>query len=188
VKLKVEGNELSEELIVRKDPNSSGTEADIEAQMTLLYGIRDNINAAAETINQIEWIRVQIERLDALLENDESAESILSAGKELDEKLIAVEENLFQMKLTGRGQDMARWPAQLISKIGALAGKVGTADFPPTTQQAARHGDYTREAAAHQGRLNELITQDLAALNGQLEEKNLPIIYVVLGADRRSTY
>jgi len=40
---------------------------------------------------------------------------------DLDKKLIDVEENLIQRKLTGQGQDTVRWPPKLISKLNYLA-------------------------------------------------------------------
>ncbi len=179
VKLKVGEEQQSQELVVRKDPNSSGTEADIQEQTKLLLAVRDNVNEVAELINQIEWIREQIAHLGSMLEKDENAEAILTTGKDLDEKLIAVEENLHQMKLTGRGQDMARWPSQLISKLWSLAQKVSVADYPPTTQQVARGREYAAMVSEHQGRFKAVVESELTALNRQLGEKGLPTIYVV---------
>jgi photosystem II stability/assembly factor-like uncharacterized protein len=179
VKLKVGDEEQSQALEVRKDPNSSGTLADIDKQTELLLAVRENINKVADLINQIEWIREQIAHLHAMVEKNEVTEAVLNAGKDLDEKLIAVEENLHQMKLTGRGQDMARWPVQLITKLWGLAMSVSSADYPPTTQQVARQAEYAAMVSEHQGRFNAVVETDLAALNRQLEEGGLPTIYLV---------
>jgi hypothetical protein len=179
VKLKVGEEQQSQELVIRKDPNSSGTLADIEEQTKLLHAVRDDMNAVADLINQIEWIREQISHLGAMIEKDESAEAILTTGKELDEKFVAVEQNLHQMKLTGRGQDMARWPSQLISKLWGLAMSVSAADYPPTTQQVARQVEYAEMVSEYQDSFKAVVDSDLAALNRQLEEGGLPTIYVV---------
>ena len=54
VKLSAGGRELTQPLTVRKDPNSGGTEADIEAQMRVLFELRQDIESAAGVVNRIE--------------------------------------------------------------------------------------------------------------------------------------
>ena len=182
VKLTVGESELTQGLTVRKDPHSAGTEDDIAAQMVLLRDIRDSVDVAARLTNQLEWIRKQIADIGALLESDESAASLIAAGDQLDAKLIAVEENLFQMKLTGGGQDMSRWPAQLIAKMTTLASRVGGSDFPPTTQQVERAGEFREQVTTYQRALRGLIEGDLAALNAQLKANDVPHIFIVEGS------
>src|SRR5439155_9307081 len=43
VKLSVGGRELTQPLTVRKDPHSGGTEADLQAQMTMLLDLRRDL-------------------------------------------------------------------------------------------------------------------------------------------------
>lgn len=133
----------------------------------------------AGLITQIEWVRVQIDQREALASAGETAAGVPEGLKALDDTLIALEENLFQMRLTGRGQDMARWPARLISKLWGLAGEVSVVDFPPTTQQASRQREYATEVARHRQRLDEIVQQDLARMNEMLGGAGLPILHVV---------
>ena len=67
VKLSGAGPELSQQLIVKKDPNSEGTEADINAQVALLFELRKDLETAADMVNQIEVIRSQLAGITALL-------------------------------------------------------------------------------------------------------------------------
>jgi photosystem II stability/assembly factor-like uncharacterized protein len=69
VKLFVGGAEStsSQQLIVRKDPNSEGTEADINAQLALLFELRKDLENAADMVNQIEMIRSQLAGVTGLL-------------------------------------------------------------------------------------------------------------------------
>jgi len=179
VKLTIGEQEFSHKLTVKKDPNSAGSEVDIQTQMKMLLELRDNMNSGVDMINQIEVIRKQIYDLSDLLKEDKSSSPIISLGKELDKKLISVEENLFQMKLTGRGQDMARWPSKLISEIAVLVGDIGKSDFPPTTQQVEVHEMFKKQLATYQSQLNELLKQDLLAFNNLLKEKNIANIIVI---------
>jgi photosystem II stability/assembly factor-like uncharacterized protein len=179
VKLVAGDMEQTQSLEVRKDPNTDGTLDDVEAQITLVEAIRDDLERVAAMINQIEWIRVQIDQREALAAAGENASGVSDELSGLDEKLIGVEENLFQMKLTGRGQDMARWPAQLITKLWGLAREVSAADFPPTSQQAARQGEYAALVAQHRASLDAIVGQDLAQVNAALAGAGLPVIHVV---------
>lgn len=176
VKLTVGEKEFSQKLIVKKDPHSTGSEEDIHAQIKLLMEVRNNIEGVAEMINQLEWMRKQIYDLQALLMKEKSAESIMAAGKELDKKVISIEENLYEMSRTGRGSDSYRGPSKLIAQLLYVFGSVGSADFPPTTQQMERHGMFKIELETYRNQLNELLKKDLPAFNGLLKEKNIPIL------------
>ncbi len=133
VKLSGNGIDLSQPLVVKKDPNSTGTEGDIQAQFNLIQELRKDLDAAADLVNQLENMRNQIAGLSAMFEGAQNA-NLRSAADDLDQKLTAVEDKLIQRKFTGQGQDTTRFPPQLISKLSYLAGNL-TADFAPTTQQ-----------------------------------------------------
>lgn len=180
VKLMAAENELTQNLEVRKDPHSSGSLEDIQVQLNLLEKIRDNMSTLVGMINKIEWIRKQIYNLEDLLEGEEEIETIIKAGKDLDKKLIEVEEPLFQMKLTGgtATQDILRWPCKLYRRISSLASQVAQSDFPPTTQMIKVHEMYKKQVSEQKSRLKEILEKDMPALNKLLKEKNFPHILV----------
>src|SRR6185503_13614751 len=60
VKLTAGNVERSQPLIVKKDPNSEGTEATIAEQMKMLTELRSDLDSAAAMVNQIEFIRAQL--------------------------------------------------------------------------------------------------------------------------------
>jgi photosystem II stability/assembly factor-like uncharacterized protein len=198
VKLLVGGAEaapgLSKQLIVRKDPNSEGTEADINAQLALLFDLRKDLENAADMVNQIEVIRSQLASITALLEGERTAQpggvatgssaqgasggdndlaAIKRAADALDKKLIDVEENLIQRRLTGQGQDTVRWPPKLLGKINYLANGVGGSDFPPTTQHREVKAMFEEQLATHRRRLDEILSKDLEAFNKLLRDHGI---------------
>src|SRR5262249_25805469 len=67
VKLTVEGKEMTRPLIIKKDPNTTGTEQDIQATVKMWVELRDEIDAVVMMINKIELIRKQLEDLPKYL-------------------------------------------------------------------------------------------------------------------------
>jgi hypothetical protein len=175
VKLAAGSKELSRKLTLRKDPSSAATEADIQAQVEMLRELWDLCDAVAIRVNQIESIRKQIDDLEDRLEDRETASSVIAAAKELDDKLIALEGDLIDLKYTA-GQDSLRWPARFYSKVGSLAGEVGSTDFPPTAQQIEVHEMYKSQWTAYQSELDDLLERDLAGFNNLLVEHEFPHI------------
>jgi len=171
VKLTVAGQELTQPLVVLKDPNSSGSEQDIQQQTAMLLDIRKDMETVAEMVNQIEVIRSQLDMIQSLLQTDGV---VKSASNDLDKKLIDIEENLIQRRLTAQGQDTVRWPPRLISKLNYLAnGLSGSADFPPTNQQREVHAQLKEQLATHRKRLDGVVNNDLSAFNKLLRERNI---------------
>jgi hypothetical protein len=173
VKLTIDSKEFRQDLEVKKDPNSEGSEEDIRAQTKLLLEMRDSSSEVADMINQIEWIRKQIYDLKALLEEDKDTAEIQKSSDDLDKLFISVEENLFQMRLSGSSQDMFRFPIKLYGKLGGLAGGVGRSDFAPTTQQIEVYGIYKKQVADTRSKLDELLQKSLPAFHQMLTEKNI---------------
>jgi len=68
VRLKVEGQQpYTQSLTVLRDPHSPGSDADIDLSVKTLLRICDNISRVSDTANQIEWLRKQLEVVEAML-------------------------------------------------------------------------------------------------------------------------
>ncbi len=172
VTLATGGAELSQPLVVQKDPNSTGSQADIQAQLEMLSDLQKDLESATDMVNQIEVVRSQLNNLTAQLEGESNA-SLRKSADDLEKKLIDVEDNLIQRKLTGQGQDSVRWPPKLVSKLNYLAGGLGGADFGPTAQQREVQKLLEGQLAALRTRLEALINGELNGLNKQLRDRNV---------------
>ncbi|HXM48835.1 MAG TPA: hypothetical protein VN956_13415, partial [Pyrinomonadaceae bacterium] len=170
VKLTIDGQELSQPLTVLKDPNVAGNDSDIQKQVAMLLDLRKDLEAAADMVNQIESIRAQLENLRSLLRTNAD---VRFAADDLDKKLIDVEDNLVQRKITGQGQDTVRFPPKLISKINYLASGVNSGDFAPTTQQLEVDTMFKAQLASLRKRLDDIVSGDVANFNRLLREKNI---------------
>ena len=98
---------------------------------------------------------------------------VKAAADDLDKKLIDIEDNLIQRKITGQGQDTVRFPPILISKINYLASGVNSGDFAPTTQQVEVQTMFKAQLAALRKRLDDVVSGDVGNFNRLLREKNI---------------
>ncbi|MDQ3950962.1 MAG: sialidase, partial [Gemmatimonadota bacterium] len=180
VKLTVGGRDYAQPLEVRKDPHSAGTEQDMGAQTKLLLRIQSDHKAAAGILNAIEEARAALQRLTADSARDRTPAELRSGAAALEQKLIAVEERLQDLRITGRGQDAVRWPVRLGGQLSYLAGGIASSDFAPTTQQRAVHELLERELRATRTALEELVRRDVATFNALLSGRGLRTIDVRL--------
>jgi photosystem II stability/assembly factor-like uncharacterized protein len=172
VKLTVDGTEQTRPLTVLKDPNSAGTEADIAQQVAMLRKIRDDMDRGAKAVNRVEAVRVQLATLARFTEDAD----VKAAAEALQKKLVDLEMNLVDLRLTGGGQDGIRFEAKLLQKLGYLTGALGGSDFGPTDQQGEVQGILATQLDQQLGALDALLASDLAALNQTLRSKGLTII------------
>jgi photosystem II stability/assembly factor-like uncharacterized protein len=177
VKLSVGDQEFNQPLTVKKDPHSAGSEADIRAQVRILLEIRDNINSVVDMINQIEWLRKQVEDLRALSSENEADDSLSKAVEEFEVKLIDMQDHFYNVRLTYNSDQ--RWRERFYTRYCHLASGIGESDFPPTTQQVEVHGVFKERLESFQSQFNELLNKDLLDFNHMLEEKSLPKIWVI---------
>jgi hypothetical protein len=176
VKLTVNGHDFTQPLTVIKDPHSGGSEADIRIQFAFLQSVQENLQQAGAMIEQIENTRKQLESMNSGGEGGSDAQ-VKSGSEDLDRKLIAVEENLYQLRITG-GQDGMRWPTKLVEKLTHIASELQDADFAPTSQQIAVNQQLTHQIHQLQSQLKQVMNKDVAQFNDLLRQNKLPLLAV----------
>jgi hypothetical protein len=164
VKLSIGGREYTQALVVRKDPHSAGTEADIAAQTSLLTEVRGQMNTTVDAINQLEYVRAQVQSIMRSVPEGE----LRRAAVELEGRLTDAEMKLIDLRVTGTGQDGVRFAAKLLQKFNYLANGMAGSDYRPTDQ-------HLEAAGLLQGRLKEslseigaLVEKDVSTFNDML--------------------
>ena len=173
VKLSAGGQELTTQLVVRKDPTSGGSEAGIRAQTELLKEIGARINEAVDVVNDIEVVRAQLVSLRSILATDTTNRDVRVAADSLEEKLIAVEGELTQLLLTGRGQDGVRYPSKLVGQFQYLGGGIAAGEFEPTDQQREVYRELSTRLRELRAQYEQVMSRDLPAFKAKLRGRNL---------------
>ncbi|MFW6140698.1 MAG: VPS10 domain-containing protein [Acidobacteriota bacterium] len=179
VKLKADGKELTRTLEIRKDPNSEGTASDIQQLVEMQLKVRDDLNVVSDMISQVEWMRRQCLDLKAVLEASQDNADIMQALDHFNEKLKAVEDDLFQAIIAEGDTKSFRYPQKLYFKFSVLAEDLSkNVDFAPNQQQQEVYQVLKKRLIKHKARFDELIRKDLPALNRLLQDNQVDGIVV----------
>ncbi len=177
VKLTVDGKTLSESFEVRKDPRVSTTQAEFQQQFDLLAKIRNKFSETSEAIINIRDVKRQVDEYTKRVGSQAEMKAIVDAGKALNDKLTAVEVELYQTK-NQSNQDPLNYPIRLNNKLAALAGSIAGSDTQPTDQQVAVYEDLTAKINVQLEKLKQVMTTDVPAFNKLVQEKQVPAVFV----------
>jgi photosystem II stability/assembly factor-like uncharacterized protein len=176
VRLRVDGVTQEHPLVVRKDPNSAGTEAEITAQVRVLMALKAELDKAATAVARVENVRLQVQQLLGQLQRGGGDADAATRLRTLDQQLIDAEMALVDLRLTGTGQDGVRFGSKLIGKMGYLSNGVAVADFAPTTQHVEVQGILANELGAALRTIDGILASELPPVNTMLDAKGLPKI------------
>jgi hypothetical protein len=169
VKLTVDGQSYTEKLEVRKDPNQAETDQDIRASTDMLLAIQKDLSATANLLGSIENLRAQIQRAGG-------SADVKPAADALEQKLMTLEGNIVDLRMTGRGQDEVRYPVRLGGQLNYLAGGVAASDFAPTDQQREVQQLLSKQLSDTQAAFDRLKQTDLSVFNRTLTSKGMKAI------------
>ena len=143
VRLLVDGAPAGEApFVVRKDPRSGATPADLVAQYQLLMQIRDRTTDANDAVRTVRHVRAQAEAPRGAMGAD-SAQYAGLVGR-LDATISAIEAKVYQVK-NQSGQDPLNFPIRVNNQIASLAGVVGSTEARPTKPSYAVFDSLTTE-------------------------------------------
>jgi photosystem II stability/assembly factor-like uncharacterized protein len=166
VRLRAGGETLTQPFVIRKDPRSDATQADLVAQFNTAMKIRDRFSDANNAVKRIRDIRSQVTDRRTRLRGPDSTEFASVAGT-MERTMTEVENDVYQTRLQSN-QDALNYPIRLNNKIGSLLGVVSQGDYAPTAQV----GQVFNELSAQ-------LDEELATLRKTLDE-NLPKLNAIL--------
>ena len=166
--------EQSQPLLVKKDPNSGGTDVEIAEQTRALLAIRKDLNEAAAAVQRVESARVQLQGIIRAVDDT----TVRRAARRLAQQLTDLEMNLVDLRQTGTGQDGVRFASKLIAKLGYLATGMASSDYRPTNQHGEVQGILDTELRGQLSALEGLFGKELTAFNELLKQRGVPNVVV----------
>ncbi len=177
VKLTVDGKSLTEGFEVRKDPRVATTQEEFQKQFDLLLKIRDKFSETSDAISNIRDVKRQVDEYAKRVGSQAGMKDIVDTGKALNDKLTAIEQELYQTK-NQSSQDPLNFPIRLNNKLAALAGSIAGADAQPTDQQVAVYDDLVAKINVQLDKLKQVMATDVPAFNKLAREKEVPAVFV----------
>jgi hypothetical protein len=170
-RLTADGRTHEQPLTVLKDPHSAGTEADIAAQVAFVRAARDDVVAAGEAVERVETMRVQLAAIARFLDDD----SLKADIHDVQQKLIDLQMNMVDLRLTGQGQDGVRFEARLLQKLGYVTNGITNSDFGPTDQESEVRTLLHAQLLDHIAAVERLVREEVAPLNERLRARGVII-------------
>ncbi|MGH2499100.1 MAG: VPS10 domain-containing protein [Candidatus Limnocylindria bacterium] len=181
VRLKLEGETLTEAFEIRNDPRVSVTQRDLAAQFDLLLRVRDKLSRTHDTIVAIRALRTQAEAWERRASTDRSLRPVARAAAALRKSLTAVEDELIQSKARSR-QDTLNFPIRLNAKLGGLSFVVASADAAPTRAAQEVFEDLSRRIDAQLRRFESIVSKDVKAFEALVRRSKMPALAPIAAA------
>jgi photosystem II stability/assembly factor-like uncharacterized protein len=147
---------------VREDPRTTATPAELRTQYDFLVGIRDKFSEVNESITRIREVRREL--ADVKKRAGKDAKPVIDAVNDLDKKMTAIEEALYQTK-NKSSQDPLNYPVRLNNKLAAVADSAEIGGWAPTAQQVAVRDEVAKLIDEQLAKLKALWATDLPAFN-----------------------
>ena len=177
VVLKVDGQEHSTPMVIQQDPRVNMGQADFVEQDELLKKLEQDVTDIHVAVTRMRNLSKQISQLSALVENDPSKAAVVKLGKEINEKLKALEDKLIQPKSQSY-DDVINFVNKLSANIIFVHGEVNSNVPYVTAGQKARYQELHSEWLVLKQDMDQLMKKDVAGFNALC--KQLAVEHVLL--------
>jgi photosystem II stability/assembly factor-like uncharacterized protein len=170
VKLTVDGQSVTENFEIKKDPSLQTTAEDYRKQLELLLATRDKLSATNEAINQIHHVQQQIE---AASQKAGPNAGVKDSAQKMNDELNDIVRKLYEPRFTGFDDQTLIYPLKLNNRLASLENYV-QGDYGPTQQEQEVFTALSAELDQVLGALKKSLDVDLRAFNEKLKGAGLP--------------
>ena len=179
----LDGKTYTQSFTVLASPRSPEPPAQTAARVQVLLHIRNDISSVSKMVNQIEWLRKQLQTDEDMLKADKKRKHVplLKAIKSMDKKIQSLENQLLSPALADSDEKSYLAPYGLYLNLIWLNGELGTGagdvygdpGYPPTdaANQVLQLLDGKLNAAKAQ--YHSLMQQDLPQFDQMLIHDNI---------------
>lgn len=173
--LNVNGNAVTQEFTIIKDPRLPNTAEDYQKQFDFLISVRDKVTEAHEGIIKIRKTRKDLNYVKEKVGEDAAAEEVVTLANELDAKMKVIENAIHMTKNQSR-QDPLNFGIRINNRIAFLLADQQRGDYPPTDQAIAFRDEVFKELDVELNKLESLLGAQVPALNQKLTELGIKIL------------
>jgi photosystem II stability/assembly factor-like uncharacterized protein len=166
---------------LRKDPRSTASQEDLQAQFKFLIGVRDKLTETNRTVGAIREARKQLDGVTARLGEGPGHDSVRAAARVIGAELTSIEEALYQTK-NRSGQDPLNYPVRLNNQLGTVGAVTGVGDWRPTDQAVAVRDEVVRKIDRELLRWRMVRERDIPAFNELVRRSGIPAVNAGGGA------
>lgn len=173
VRLTVDGKDYNEAFQILKSPKTSATEEQLAASVKMQLRIRDDITESANMVNQIEWMRKQVEDVQRMLKAENGKPDMLKNVQAMDDRMKNVEFELISKTEANSDDKYYVEPYKVYLNLIWLNGEVGPGggdvaggtDYPPTQTAINILESVEKSLSAARGDYHALLEKDIPAYN-----------------------
>lgn len=176
-KVKLTAGDYSQEqsFEILKDPRSSATLEEMQAQFDFLIANRDKMTETHETIVEIREVREQLKSVKERIGDDEKMKEIGKMAQQIDSAMTKIEEALYQTK-NRSSQDPLNFPIRLNNKLGHVGALSAIGDFQPTKQAIQVQQELSAEIDQHVSQWSQIKQKDLQDFNQKVREMQVDAV------------
>lgn len=160
-----------------KDPRSSSSAEDLQAQFDFVIAGRNKLSETHNGIKQIRSIKKQLNDVNEKFKDQKNSESIKKEIDKTIKELTSIEEALYQTK-NKSPQDPLNYPNRLNDKLASLVSDVANGDFRPTVQSIELKNELFNKIDEQLNKLKSVIDNRIPELNKLIKDADLPAIIV----------
>jgi hypothetical protein len=168
---------LVRQFAVIADPRVKSTTAELVRQFETIIKVRDKITEVSDYSVRIEDIQGQLDQRVTQSKDLAFAKRVDSAAAPLRKKFEAIRAELYEV---GCHVDQCSLdqPMKLYNQLLTINAQIQAGDYAPTRQHLEMYADWSARVAEQLRKLEQLETNELAALNRLLQELQMPAVFV----------
>ncbi len=176
VKLTVAGKSYTQPLIVTQDPRIPAPAADFEAQQTLTSALDASVDEMLRDVNRVTKVRAQLRSLVDVAEDAASADTVVKAGKALDDELTHWIEQIIQPRQK-TFQDVINFHNELAADMLYVRDAADGIEPLPTKGEEDHARELQRRWQSLKTELDRLLGQEVPAFNALVKQSGVgPVV------------
>ncbi|MGE5733081.1 MAG: glycosyl hydrolase, partial [Gemmatimonas sp.] len=160
---------LTEHFVVKKDPQSAATVADLVEQHRFAIQLRDRVTAANDAVKTIRNVKRQLEDRVPKMTADAS---FAAMAKSFNDQIGNVEDSLYQTR-NRSGEDPLNFPIRINNQMAALLGFVENGERRPPKQSYDVFSVLDPKLQTELARYKRVMDANLAKINAALKAAGL---------------